>query len=75
MGSIIVLPKKEKCAVVRISKKPQTKLNMANKQTKSTLEKTSKLPNGKKIIFDSADDVKVKLQLSNDQILLLEKVS
>ena len=48
---------------------------MINKDTNSTLEKSSKVSESKKIIFNSFDDIKVKLKLTDEQVLLLKKVA
>ncbi|MFT6835702.1 MAG: hypothetical protein ACJA0H_001742, partial [Francisellaceae bacterium] len=70
-----VLSKKVKRDVIKKTKKPKGKLKMDNKQTKPTPEKTSKISEGKKIIFDSVDDIKVKLKLTDEQILLLKNAA
>jgi hypothetical protein len=60
---------------VKKSKKPKAKSKMINKDTNSTLEKSSKVSESKKIIFNSFDDIKVKLKLTDEQVLLLKKVA
>jgi hypothetical protein len=70
-----ILPKKLKYDIVKKSKKPKAKSKMINKDTNSTLEKSSKVSESKKIIFNSFDDIKVKLKLTDEQVLLLKKVA
>jgi len=70
-----ILPIKAKQDIVKKAKKPKSKLKLINKDTNTTTEKSSKVSESKKIIFDSVDDIKVKLKLSDEQILLLKNVA